>query len=93
MEDDFPGPRRDRTERPVNKKFGGSNTKKASDFGMLSVKAGIDDNPNPTQADRIAGATMKEKTVKASKGRYQSKAGEFRGCGAQLSGKKFKGVF
>ena len=36
---------------------------------------------------------MKEKPVTASKGRYQSKAGEFRGCGAQLSGKKFKGVF
>tara|TARA_R100000773_G_C4194625_1_gene99269 strand:+ start:112 stop:456 length:345 start_codon:yes stop_codon:yes gene_type:complete len=69
------------------------NGKKTSDFGMLSVKAGIDDNPNPTQADRIAGATMKEKTVKASKGRYQSKAGEFRGCGAQVKGKKFKGVF
>ena len=29
-----------------------------SDFGMLSVKAGIDKNPNPTQADRIAGAKM-----------------------------------
>jgi hypothetical protein len=27
-------------------------------FGMLSVKAGIDKNPNPTQADRIAGAKM-----------------------------------
>ena len=27
---------------------------------MLSVKAGIDKNPNPTQADRIAGATMKK---------------------------------
>ena len=26
-------------------------------FGMLSVKAGIDNNPNATQADRIAGAT------------------------------------
>ena len=35
------------------------NGKKTSDFGMLSVKAGIDDNPNPTQADRIAGATNK----------------------------------
>ena len=32
--------------------------KKKSNFGMLSVKAGIDKNPNPTQADRIAGATM-----------------------------------
>jgi len=32
--------------------------KKKSNFGMLSVKAGIDKNPNPTQADRIAGAKM-----------------------------------
>lgn len=29
---------------------------KGGKFGMLSVKAGIDKNPNPTQADRIAGA-------------------------------------
>ena len=29
-------------------------------FGMLSVKKGIDKNPNPTQADRIAGATMRK---------------------------------
>ena len=28
-------------------------------FGMLSVKAGIDKNPKPTQADRIAGAKKK----------------------------------
>ncbi len=28
-------------------------------FGMLSVKAGIDNNPKPTQADRIAGAKNK----------------------------------
>ena len=39
------------------------NKKKA--FGMLSVKAGIDKNPNPTQADRIAGAKMKNKKKKA----------------------------
>ena len=38
-----------------------SRNKKASKFGMLSVKAGIDKNPNPTQADRIAGAKMKSK--------------------------------
>ena len=31
---------------------------------MLSVKAGIDKNPNPTQADRIAGATMGDKKSK-----------------------------
>ena len=40
-----------------SQKMGG----KRSKFGMLSVKAGIDDNPNPTQADRIAGATSKKK--------------------------------
>ena len=32
---------------------------------MLSVKAGIDKNPKPTQADRIAGAKMKNKKKKA----------------------------
>ena len=40
-------------------KNGGKMKKKAKNgtsFGMLSVKAGIDKNPNPTQADRIAGA-------------------------------------
>ena len=36
----------------------GKDVKKKSSFGMLSVKAGIDKNPNPTQADRIAGAKM-----------------------------------
>ena len=35
--------------------------KKKSKFGMLSVKAGIDKNPNPTQADRIAGAKMSQR--------------------------------
>jgi hypothetical protein len=34
---------------------------KGTDFGMLSVEAGIDNNPKPTQADRIAGATKGEK--------------------------------
>jgi hypothetical protein len=42
------------------KKMGGG---KASNFGMLSVKAGIDKNPKPTQADRIAGAKMKNKNA------------------------------
>ena len=36
-------------------------------FGMLSVKAGVDNNPKATQADRIAGAT-KGKRVKAMGG-------------------------
>lgn len=30
----------------------------ATSFGMLSVKAGVDNNPKPTAADRIAGAKM-----------------------------------
>lgn len=33
----------------------------ATSFGMLSVKAGVDKNPKPTAADRIAGAKMKKK--------------------------------
>ena len=32
-----------------------------SEFGMLSVKAGVDNNPKPTQADKIVGATKKMK--------------------------------
>ena len=34
-------------------------------FGTLSVRAGIDNNPNPTYADKIAGAKMKNKKKKA----------------------------
>ena len=33
-------------------------------FGTLSVRAGIDNNPNPTYADKIAGAKMKNKKNK-----------------------------
>jgi hypothetical protein len=40
-------------ERPKFKKGG-------TPFGMLSVKAGVDKNPKPTAADRIAGAKMKK---------------------------------
>lgn len=36
---------------------------KKSSFGMLSVKAGIDNNPKPTAADRIAGATKGKKKM------------------------------
>ena len=56
---------------------------KGTDFGMLSVEAGIDNNPKPTQADRIAGATKNEKkTVKAKSG---SRTG-VRGTGAAKRG-------
>ena len=53
----------------------------ATDFGMLSVKAGIDKNPKATQADRIAGAKMKEKPVTRAKG-----------GGLAIQGLGFKGV-
>ena len=46
-------------------KNGNKSNGKKSAFGMLSVKAGIDKNPMPTQADRIAGAKMKNKKGKA----------------------------
>ena len=38
--------------------------KGGSSFGMLSVKAGVDKNPKPTAADRIAGAKMKMRKKK-----------------------------
>ena len=41
---------------PVGKKKNGKTS-----FGMLSVKAGIDNNPDPTHADRIAAGKMKNK--------------------------------
>ena len=42
---------------PIMKK--GGKAKNGTSFGMLSVKAGVDNNPNPTAADRIAGAKKK----------------------------------
>jgi hypothetical protein len=48
----------------------GGKMKKAKDgtaFGMLSVKAGVDKNPNPTAADRIAGAKGMAKMGKSMK--------------------------
>jgi hypothetical protein len=48
--------------RPM-KKGGMMMKKKAQNgFGMLSVKAGVDNNPNPTFADKIAGAKKKAKS-------------------------------
>jgi hypothetical protein len=37
----------------------GGKAQNGKEFGMLSVKAGIDKNPNPTFADKIAGAKKK----------------------------------
>tara|TARA_R100001015_G_C4425151_1_gene24330 strand:+ start:108 stop:284 length:177 start_codon:yes stop_codon:yes gene_type:complete len=54
---------KNKLRNPKDKKFNGmsdNKNNKQTEFGMLSVKAGIDNDPNPTQADRIAGATMKK---------------------------------
>jgi hypothetical protein len=45
-----------------------------SDFGMLSVKAGTDNNPNETYADKIAGATMGKKRTAAMGGGMMRKS-------------------
>lgn len=55
-----------RTQEGRMLKKGGSVKKYAkggSSFGMLSVKAGVDNNPKPTAADRIAGAKMNKKKM------------------------------
>ena len=41
--------------------------KNGTSFGMLSVKAGVDKNPKPTAADRIAGAKKMAKSGKKMK--------------------------
>lgn len=49
-------------------KKGGVVKKAKSGFGMLSVKAGVDNNPKPTAADRIAGAKgLAKKGAKVAK--------------------------
>ena len=51
---------------------------KKDNFGMLSVKAGIDDNPNRTHADKIAGAKGMKKGGKVKKSSRKAKKGS--GC-------------
>ena len=63
---------------------------KKTSFGMLSVKAGVDKNPNPTAADRIAGAkkmakfgkkVVKKVVKKASYGKMMKGGGKCKnGC-------------
>jgi hypothetical protein len=88
------------------KKDGGKLVKKAKAggaFGMLSVKAGIDKNPNPTQADRIAGAKKLAKSGKKvvkkvakklkSGGTVSSQLGSYKGViGKNTKGKATKAV-
>ena len=50
-----------KNDKKFNGKMDNRNNKTQNfDLGMASVKAGQDNNPNPTKADRIAGATMKK---------------------------------
>ena len=67
----------------------GKDVKKKSAFGMLSVKAGIDKNPKPTQADRIAGAT-KGKRVKAMGGGAMKKRVMKRGGGMAMANRPMR---
>lgn len=88
--------------RPAMKKGGMMMKKKAANgtkFGMLSVKAGIDKNPNPTQADRIAGAKgMAKKGAKVAKkmksgGTVSMQLGSYKGTiGKNTKGKATKAV-
>ena len=87
--------------RPGMKK-GGMMKKKAANgtkFGMLSVKAGIDKNPNPTHADRIAGAKgLAKKGAKVAKkmksgGSVSMQLGSYKGViGKNTKGKNTKAV-
>lgn len=61
-------------------------------FGMLSVKAGIDKNPKPTAADRIAGAKMKSGKMKKG-GTVSKSLGSYgRVIGKNYSGKAKSGM-
>jgi hypothetical protein len=74
----------------------------SKEFGMLSVKAGIDKNPKPTAADRIAGAKKMAKsgsTVSMQLGSYKDIIGKnYKGKNTKavgltkaMNGKKMKG--
>ena len=67
--------RKESIQKQKEEKTRKGQTKTAGNFGMLSVKAGIDKNPNPTQADRIAGATMGDKKSKFMGGGIAYKGG------------------
>ena len=87
--------------KPLMKKGGAAKkAKNGSSFGMLSVKAGIDKNPNPTQADRIAGAKGLAKSGKKvakkmmkSGGTVSMQLGSYKGViGKNTKGKATKAV-
>ena len=57
---------------------------KKDNFGMLSVKAGIDNNPDPTHADRIAGAKGMKKGGRAKNTRRMNQLEELGRVDAEL---------
>jgi len=84
------------------KNGGMKKAKSGKEFGMLSVKAGIDKNPKPTAADRIAGAKKMAKsgsTVSMQLGSYKDIIGKnYKGKNTKavgltkaMNGKKMKG--
>ena len=56
-----------KSSTPVKKSVPKKKFKSGGSFGMLSVKAGVDKNPKPTAADRIAGAKMNAGKAKSGK--------------------------
>lgn len=87
--------------KPMMKKGGAAKkAKNGSSFGMLSVKAGVDKNPNPTAADRIAGAKGMAKSGKKvakkmmkSGGTVSMQLGSYKGViGKNTKGKATKAV-
>jgi len=69
--------------------------KKDGGLGMQSVKYGLDNNPAITAADpkaKFIAANKKAGGGMPKMPKYRD-GGVFRGCGAQVKGKKFKGVF
>jgi len=69
--------------------------KKDGGLGMQSVKYGLDNNPAITAADpkaKFIAANKKAGGGMPKMPKYRD-GGVFRGCGAQVKGKKFKGIF
>ena len=69
--------------------------KQEGGLGMQSVKYGLDNNPAITAADpkaKFIAANKKAGGGMPKMPKYRD-GGVFRGCGAQVKGKKFKGVF
>jgi hypothetical protein len=72
-------------ERKPMMKSGGT-----SPFGILSIIAGIDNNPKPTAADRISGAKMQNKKMAVGGMTESCGPGKPKGCGYAKAQRKNK---